>query len=70
MSLDKAIEYGKEHRKQYYGAKAVDAQCRCNGTCLYCRRSRLRHYRKADINYKEQLLDEPSVQKKLTVFFF
>ena len=24
MSLDKAIEHGKEHRKPYRGAKAVD----------------------------------------------
>lgn len=28
MSLDKAIEHGKEHRKPYYGAKAVDPWCR------------------------------------------
>lgn len=55
MSLDKAIEYGKEHRKEYYGAKAVDPQCRCGGTCEYCRQSRLRHYRKADLDYEEQL---------------
>lgn len=24
MSLDKAIQHGKEHRKTYYGSKAVD----------------------------------------------
>lgn len=55
MSLDKAIEHGKEHRKRYYGSKAIDAQCRCGGSCLYCRGNRLKHYRRADIDYKEQI---------------
>lgn len=31
MSLDKAIEHGKEHRKPYRGAKAVDPMCRNHG---------------------------------------
>ena len=31
MSLDKAIEHGKEHRKPYRGAKAVDKTCRNHG---------------------------------------
>jgi len=31
MSLDKAIKYGKEKRKKYYGAKAVDHTCRNHG---------------------------------------
>lgn len=55
MSLDKSIEKGKEHRKRYYGAKAVDVQCRCHGTCEYCRSNRLKHYRKAELSYKEQM---------------
>ena len=29
MSLDKAIEHGKEKRKPYTGAKAIDCTC-CN----------------------------------------
>lgn len=33
MSLDKAIKHGKEHRKAYRGAKAVDPSCRNHGTC-------------------------------------
>ena len=41
MSLDKAIKYGKEYRKEYYGAKAIDPQCRCSGTCERCRGNRL-----------------------------
>lgn len=36
MSLDKAIEHGKEHRRKYRGAKAVDATCRNHGSCEWC----------------------------------
>ena len=36
MSLDKAIEHGKEHRKPYYGSKAIDPSCRNHGVCLWC----------------------------------
>ena len=32
MSMDKAIERGKEHRKQYYGWKAYDPSCRNHGS--------------------------------------
>jgi hypothetical protein len=28
MSLDKAIKYGKERLKEYYGSKAYDSSCR------------------------------------------
>lgn len=37
MSLTKAIEHGKEHRKPYRGAKAVDVTCRNHGGCPGCR---------------------------------
>lgn len=40
MSMDKGIEHGKEHRKPYRGAKAVDPWCRNHGRCDYCRRNR------------------------------
>lgn len=43
MSFDQAIETGKERRRPYRGAKAVDATCRNHGTCPTCRR--LRQYR-------------------------
>lgn len=36
MAMDKRIEHGKEHRKQYHGAKAVDKTCRNHGGCPYC----------------------------------
>jgi len=35
MSLDKAIESGKEKRKPYRGSKAVNQSCRDN-TCPWC----------------------------------
>lgn len=38
MSFDKYM--GKEHRKQYRGAKAVDSTCRNNGSCAFCRENR------------------------------
>ena len=41
MSLNKAIEYKKEYRKRYYGAKAIDCSCRNHGSCDWCKSSRL-----------------------------
>ena len=41
MSLDKAIKHGKEHRKEYRGAKAVDKTCRNHGSCEYCKSNRM-----------------------------
>jgi hypothetical protein len=38
--LDKAIKSGKEHRKIYRKAKAVDRSCRNHGSCSYCERQR------------------------------
>lgn len=40
MSLDKAIEHGKEKRKPYRKAKAIDGTCRNHGACLWCERNR------------------------------
>ncbi len=40
MSLDKAIEHKKEHRKEYRGAKAIDTTCRNHGSCSYCESNR------------------------------
>lgn len=36
MSLEKAIKHGKEHRKQYYGCRAIDPFCRSHGNCSFC----------------------------------
>lgn len=40
MSLDKAIEHHKEKRKKFYGAKAVDSECRNHGKCQWCKMNR------------------------------
>lgn len=40
MSLDKAIEHGKEHRKPYTGCEAIDRSCRPHGGCPWCEANR------------------------------
>ena len=58
MSLDKAIEHKKEHRKPYRGSKAVDPSCRNHGSCEWCRRNRLHKFRnkKPDEEIKDDQL--------------
>lgn len=46
MSLDKAIAHGKEHRKPYRGAKAIDPTCRNHGSCEHCKSNRLHKFKK------------------------
>ena len=61
MSLDKAIEHGKEKRKPYRGAKAIDCTCRNHGSCDWCRNNRLyeqlRSKEKLDYEEKEMNLN-------------
>ena len=45
MSLDKAIEHGKEHRKPYSGSKAIARSCRNHGSCDWCKGNRLHKFR-------------------------
>ena len=47
MSLDKAIFHGKEHRKPYRGAKAIDPTCRNHGGCPACESNRMHKFEKA-----------------------
>lgn len=53
MSLDKAIEHGKEHRKQYRGAKAVSSVCR-NGGCPWCNNNKFYRKRKQEEEIKSR----------------
>ena len=46
MSLKKAIKYGKEHRKEYRGAKSVDPMCRNHKGCDWCKGNRTYQSRK------------------------
>ena len=41
MGMEKAIASGKEHRKEYHGAKAIDKTSRSGGSCECCRRNRM-----------------------------
>lgn len=52
MSLDKAIEHNKEHRKKYYGAKSVDSTCRNHGSCPWCKENRA--YKNKKLKEKEK----------------
>lgn len=45
MSLDKAIEHGKEKRKPYRGSKSFDHTCRNHGGCDWCRENRQHKFR-------------------------
>ena len=54
MALDKAIESGKEHRKSYYGSKAIDSSCKNHGSCLWCKGNRKYKY----IKNEKKMLDK------------
>jgi len=58
MSFDKAIEHGKEHRKQYRGCKAIDPSCRNHGGCPVCESNRKHKYKKAMKNIDEWEYDD------------
>jgi len=53
MSLDKAIQYKKEHRKPYTGTKAIDCTCRNHGSCERCKNNRM---------YQQLKMEEASKQ--------
>lgn len=57
MSLDKAIEHGKEYRKPYRRSARFDRTCRNHGSCSWCIGNRTHRYRKElarlEFEYKE-----------------
>ena len=53
MSLDKAIKYGKEHRKSYRGAKAIDRTCRNHGSDAWVQNQVKYKKRKSDMRGRE-----------------
>lgn len=55
MSNDKAILHGKEKRKPYRGAKAVDTTCRNNGGCPHCTRDRTHKHKRREPAREEEL---------------
>jgi len=57
MALDKAIKSGKEHRKPYRGAKAVDSTCRNHGSCSWCLGNRINKNKQKDKISKKDIID-------------
>lgn len=55
MSLDKAIEHGKEHRKEYRGSKAIGKTCRNHGGCEWCEENRKHKYLIKEMAMKERM---------------
>ena len=53
--LDKAILHGKEHRKRYYGSKAIDRSCCNHGSCEWCRNNRLYKNKKREQKMLDRL---------------
>ena len=64
MSLDKAIEHGKEHRKQYTGSKSFDYSCRNHGDCPCCRANRLHKRGNGQISLSELDEDDDEYKEK------
>lgn len=57
MGLNKAIEHGHEHRKEYRGAKAIDKTCRNHGSDDWALDDRT-HKNKKRIESARQKLEE------------
>lgn len=57
MSLDKAIESGKEHREPYRGAKRIDRTCRNHGSCEWCKGNRMHQIYKEAIKALDKYSD-------------
>lgn len=55
MSLDKSIAHGKEHRKLYRGAKAIDRTCRNHGSCGWCKGNRTHKNDKRELKVMYEL---------------
>lgn len=69
MSLKKAIEHGKEHRKPYHGSKDFDHTCRNHGGCSWCEENRkyknLKREQKAMAQLEELMKENVDVLKRL-----
>ena len=55
MGLEKAIEHGKEHRKQYRGSKQFESSCRNHNGCPWCERNRMHNSKKREDEFKAKL---------------
>ena len=57
MSMDKAILYGKEKRKPYRGAKAIDPWCRNHGKDEWALENRQYKNKKREMAAKDKMND-------------
>lgn len=55
MSLDKAIEHGKEKRKPWMDSRAIAKSCRNHGDCEFCKGNRLYGRRRLEEKAKLEL---------------
>ena len=55
--MSKDYRHGKHSKREYYGSKNFDKQCRCHGSCSWCRDNRLH-------KDKRQLADELNEEEK------
>lgn len=55
MGLEKAIDHGKEKRKPYKGAKAVDRTCRNHGSCEWCKGNRTYKNCKKELRIEQEI---------------
>ena len=58
MSLDKAIQYGKEKRKPYQGSKKYVCSCRNHGSCPWCEENRRHKFRDKHPEDIEEVINE------------
>lgn len=64
MSLDKAIEHNKEHRKPYRGAKACDKTCRNHGSDDWAKNNRLNRSNRLIEKSNQELKKMKKVESK------
>jgi hypothetical protein len=74
--LDKAIEHGKEYRRQYTGAKLCDRTCRNHGSCPQCKQNRTfsftrnNWWSKQELREYKQYSEEKTQQQNVNIFTF
>lgn len=58
MSLDKAVQYGKEHRKPYTGSEVYFQSCRNHGGCPWCEENRKHKFRDKHPQSLEEVIED------------
>lgn len=56
MKSKRIVLYGKEKRRPYHGAKAIDKTCRNHGSCPYCYGSRIYKFEKKALSAWQKLV--------------